>query len=816
MNNAYSRFADLSSIGVSVHRPSHLAALASRAPGSSSDGSGAPRARRPVALTGLLVALVAAACAAFAAPASAQLAHPSVSYEFGKDGTSSSNFSCCQWGGIAYQASNHRLYVAAEEKIYGFSNPSPGTFTPLAGSFPFTVGYTGTETGLAVDQTAGATANNIYYSYLEAKGYDEGLAPLAGWPVSDEFLEMCGAAVDNEGNVWVAEQNFSDSSADGLAEWSPSGGSRIRKLNTYSLLGGRVCHIAIDQSNNDLYVSPTNSSSVYRLSAASGYTTTTAFPVGTSSGYPIAVDAQHHILFAAYQGNLKAFDTQTGRLLETVSGLGNIYQLTVDEATDTVFGFNVSNSTIEVLEPIEVAKAVTEAPTANHQVSGEADPDGAGEITECLFEWGTSTSYGNTEECEESTPISSPETVHATLPELLGEQTYHYRLVLKNANGSSYGEDNTITPHNVIGMHTQPATEVHRTDAQLNGTFEGTNEETTYYFEYGTSSSYGSRWPAAPNEESTGHTTGPTPMSVVVTGLEPETTYHFRVIAENEKGKNIGGDETFTTPKAVADLVTEDATVVTKHSAVLNASFTGTGEPHTFYFEWGPTSEYGNSTPSKPAGSGTGKISVSEEIEGLEIYLPDSLPYHYRVVASNETGTTFGPDHTFETLPPDLPQIASGGITGATFESATVSASINPRGGETVFLVEYGPTAAYGSETAVSESVGNDETAHSVTSQLEGLAPGTTYHYRLVVFNFAGTVKSPDATFTTPNLPAPTAPAGGAPAPAIAPSPIVQPKPKPKTCKRGQVKRGGKCVKRKRHHRKHKHRHHNRKRHGNG
>jgi phosphodiesterase/alkaline phosphatase D-like protein len=823
LSNADSRFADSSSIGVSIHRPSHLGVRLHRAPRGNAGGSSAPARRRTLVPGGLLVALVAAACALFAAPASAQLAHPGVSYEFGRDGTAATNFSGAK-SGLAFQQADDRLYVAAEEKINAFSVSSPGTVTPVGGSFPFASGGT-YSSGIAVDNTAGASAGNLYLSYnTSTKGWDESLTPLEGWPVSDEFLEMCGAAVDNEGNVWVAEQNNSNYSSGSVAEWAPSGGSRIRRLNTYALVGGRICHIAIDQSNNDLYVSPSGISSVYRLSAASDYTETTAFPVGTSSNYQLAVDGQHHILFAAWQGNVKAFDTQTGRVIETLTGVvGNVYGMAVQESTDTLFLESTYNPEKVVgLEAIEVPKPITEEPTANHQVSGSADPDEAGEITDCFFEWGTSTSYGNTEECEETTPIASAETVHATLPGLLGEQTYHYRLVLENENGAAYGQDETIVPHNVIGMHTEPATEVHRTDAQLNGTFEGTNEETTYYFEYGTSSSYGSRSPEAPDEESAGVTAGPTPMSVVVTELEPDTTYHFRVVAENEKGKNIGEDQTFTTPVAVADLVTKDATGITKHSAVLNASFTGTGEPHTFYFEWGPTSEYGNLTPPQPAGNATGTVSVSEEIEGLDIYLPDSVPYHYRVVASNETGTTVGPDHTFETLPPDLPQIAFSGVGGATYEGATVNASINPRGGETVFLVEYGPTAAYGSETPVSESLGDDETAHAVTTQLEGLSPGTTYHYRLVVFNFAGTVHSADATFTTPSpAPPPTPPAAGGPAPAIAtPPPIVQPK--PKHCRRGQVKRGGRCVKRRRHHRKHKHRKHHghrkhdHKRHGNG
>jgi hypothetical protein len=424
--------------------------------------------------------------AVFAAPASAQLAHPSVSFEFGTDGTASTTFQYPN-GGIAYQEANKRLYVESENKIYGFSNPSPGVFTPLGGSLPFSVEYSGYFSAIAVDNSAGATANNIYYAYsLNTQGYDETLSALSGWPVSDEFHEMCGDAVDNEGNVWVAEYG----SNGGVGKWTAAGGSRVQKLATYSMLGDNsVCKIAIDQSNNDIYLWPYGTSDVYRLSAASGYTATTTFPVGANSGSPIAVDGQHHILFAAFEGNLKAFDTLTGRPLETVTGLGYVSGLAVQEATDTVFAYSAySPEKVEVLEAVEVPRPTTEEATGNHQVSGYADPDGAGEITECFFQWGTSTSYGNTEECEESVPISSPQAVHATLPGLIGEQTYHYRLVLKNENGAAYGQDETIVPHNVIGMHTQPATEITRTTARLNGVFEGTGEETTYYFEYGTSS----------------------------------------------------------------------------------------------------------------------------------------------------------------------------------------------------------------------------------------------------------------------------------------------------------------------------------------
>ena len=60
----------------------------------------------------------------------------------------------------------------------------------------------------------------------------------------------------------------------------------------------------------------------------------------------------------------------------------------------------------------------------------------------------------------------------------------------------------------------------------------------------------------------------------------------------------------------------------------------------SFHFEYGPTDGYGSSTPEIAAGSGSKAAIVEEQIAGLQ---PDST-YHYRIVATNATGTTEGPD----------------------------------------------------------------------------------------------------------------------------------------------------------------------------
>ena len=70
--------------------------------------------------------------------------------------------------------------------------------------------------------------------------------------------------------------------------------------------------------------------------------------------------------------------------------------------------------------------------------------------------------------------------------------------------------------------------------------------------------------------------------------------------------------------------------------------------------------------------------------------------YHYRLVAENEFGTTYGEDRTFTTSGP--PRITGEPVTGVGHETATLNAKINPEELATTYHFEYGETTAYGSE----------------------------------------------------------------------------------------------------------------------
>ena len=250
----------------------------------------------------------------------------------------------------------------------------------------------------------------------------------------------------------------------------------------------------------------------------------------------------------------------------------------------------------------------------------------------------------------------------------------------------------------------------------------------------------------------------------------------------------------------MSDLSTDAATDITKTTATLNGSWTNPGGNVEYKFEWGTTTSYGSEATGSSAA--TGLVKVSAPVTGLLADTPDSnglTPglYHFRITATGPAGTTVGADRTFLTDPPDAPSISGVEASELTTTGATLSASVNPNLGSTIYLFEYGTTTSYGSTTPTLIA-GDDDTEHAVSQGIAGLAPGTTYHFRAAASNFGGTTLGEDHVFTTA-LPVET--------PTTPMNPVTQTNitgsggggevTPPKRCKRGFVKRHGKCVKKK-------------------
>jgi Fibronectin type III domain len=407
--------------------------------------------------------------------------------------------------------------------------------------------------------------------------------------------------------------------------------------------------------------------------------------------------------------------------------------------------------------------------------------DGNGELTHFFFEWG----FANTADYEHVTPASPANggsalgfQVHGLpISELASNANYKYRIVASNGLGVSVGANQTFKTFKFPSVVYQQASKYETDSVTFNALVNPNNGgATTYHFDYGLDTNYGS---STPESSSVGSDDTFHPASAPVTGLLAGTTYHYRIVATGPGGSFEGGDQTFTTIPSPPAIVSSSVSERTQSEATINAQVKPGFGATVVYFEYGQTSDYGSTTvPGPPLSADDTAHPVSVRLEGLA---PETT-YHYQVVALNFGGSSHSSDQTFTTA--GRPIVTGQVASALTETSASVSALVNPSLSATAYHVEYGTTRAYGSSTPQSGSVGSDNSNHSVGANLTGLTPGTTYHFRVVAENSVGSTGGEDATFTTSKQ---------------------EVKPPPRRCKKGFVKRHGKCIKKKkkRHHRKH-------------
>jgi len=362
--------------------------------------------------------------------------------------------------------------------------------------------------------------------------------------------------------------------------------------------------------------------------------------------------------------------------------------------------------------------------------------------TTVTFEYGTTVAYGSTATADQSPVTGSNNTaVTVTLSGLSFNTTYHYRVVGTNINGTANGADMTFTTTFNPSATTGAATNVLATTATVNGTANGNGGTWNVRFDYGTTIAYGSTMAATPNQVS-GSTD--TPVSAALTGLSPNTTYHYRTTVYSGGLTYPGSDMTFTTLSGPA-VTTNAATSVGPNTATVNGTVNANNSSTTVIFEYGFDTSYGQSvTAVQSPVTGNTNTAVSRTLGTL---IPNTT-YHYRVVGSNVNGIVYGADMTFTTgaLAPTVTTDAASGI-GAT--GATLNGTVNPHNDSTTVTFEYGTTVAYGTTVTADQSpvTGNSDTL--VSKGITGLTANTTYHYRVVGQNGAGTSNGADMTFTT-------------------------------------------------------------------
>jgi hypothetical protein len=366
--------------------------------------------------------------------------------------------------------------------------------------------------GVAVDSIgvlwvlpANSGHSNVLYRFNDvlANEFVGELEPKFEFGEQSFNLGDIGFAFDSEGNVYLGHHT-SESDFTVPAKFNSAGTMLAREVD-----GEETTGLAVDRSDNDVYVD-----------------NETAVGAFGSSGSPIE-----------RFGSAQLHDSEG---------------VAVNSSTGTVYVSDATSNTVDVFTSFVVPDVSTGFASSlaetSATVTGVMNPDGL-PVTSCVFEYGTTTSYGEEEKCSASPGSGSgPVAVSASLSGLTPLTRYHFRLKVANANGSDEGQDHSFVTPVPVAVTEQEVADVSSSGARFSALVDPGAADTKFRFEYGTSVSYGQSVPAP--EGDLGEGTAAAPVAISVQNLLPLTTYHVRIAATNLFGTVYGPDQTFTTQPA--------------------------------------------------------------------------------------------------------------------------------------------------------------------------------------------------------------------------------------------------------------------------
>ncbi len=560
---------------------------------------------------------------------------------------------------------------ASGEYVYMRQLTGTPPSAPVSGAF-------GSVKGVAVDPSDGAVLVADYelgvVDVFNTTG--EYLTQIGGSETPGGSMSPWAVAAGPSGTVYVADLG---SGAVDEFEANASGGyTYVRQLTgtppSAPVSGGFgfVTSLAVDPSNGNVYVGDFANGVVDEFDPSGGFVSQLsggATPAGSFGMRGLAVEAGTHELYVGDIANsvVDAFEA-SGVFGEAFAGPAPFAPFGVAVgASGAVLVGNVETSSVEVFTRVTLPDVSMTAPSGvqgtTATLNGTVNPDGL-PVSACRFEYIDEAGYqaavaahaadpyaeGASAQCSPIGSGTAPVTVQAGVVGLVPHTTYHYRLLVENQYGSSASSDATLTSAlvtPVVDAAPARAVSIGQSSATLQGTVNPRNAQASWHFVYGTTSAYGSIAPqpdsyVALNDEDDA-------VSQAITGLLPGTTYHFALVASSPGGSEVTGpDETFTTQSVPApSVLTGGASSAGERTVTLSGSVDPHGWETSYLFQYGTTSAYGQQWPTLPItlGALSGAQQISIYLEGLQ---PETL-YHYRLLATNEGGTTYGPDQTFTT-----------------------------------------------------------------------------------------------------------------------------------------------------------------------
>jgi hypothetical protein len=517
----------------------------------------------------LVPLICAAALPAFATtPAVAATAHVAAG-TFGEEGTGPGQFMAPS--GVAVNSSSNLLEPAAGD-VYVADNGNArverfGPTGTFLGEFAPPGGFSAPE-GIAVDSSEDPdpSAGDVYvvdsgHAVID-KFSGEGvfLGQLSEGRPGVPFGELRGIAVDAAGRLWVYQASSEIDKYDDALVNAYVGPEPALETGLFTTAGSGF---AVDGKDN-LYVTSSNRL-VAKFNENASFligdiSLTAQDPFGERTSAAVTTDLANNEVFVVTGGGVNVYSTTE---LESTSvesfGAGTLPLAPPEGPEGTGAAVNAASGRVYVTDPTASDVHIFDAVTLPDEVTGEAtnlateghatlngtvNPQGT-EVVSCEFEYGTETSYGQSAPCSALPGSgSAPVPVSADISGLAPGTLYHFRLVAGNSNGSTTGGDRTFTAFALPKIDSESAVGVTTDSAILAAAINPGATDTTYSFEYGTTSSYGHTILGG----HTGASSTDVATSVHAQGLQPGSLYHYRAVAINAIGKQVAGeDRTFTT-----------------------------------------------------------------------------------------------------------------------------------------------------------------------------------------------------------------------------------------------------------------------------
>ncbi len=572
---------------------------------------------------GVLLFVLCATLLVGAAPASAALTFP---FD-GQLAPAAGSFGTLGANSVAVDDANGDTYVADSAsgtvdvfdtatgtQLAGVEGSLQGSSTP-AGSFG------GGEVAVAANDATGDVyvmdpRDNVVDVFASSGGYvcqitgsatpsaTECNKPGGSATPAGAFRELHGITVDQAtGDVYVLDVSVGEPDSSVVDIFSREG-AYLRQVKFSSIPGGLIsggpeiyyAHgLAVDDFSGDVYVSSKGDIGVYEFDAAGEWVATwngSNTPAGSFGHAELSIAADNAsgevYVTSSLQQVTDVFDASGGYVAQFSHAFSTPRGTAVDQATGRVYISNDEPAVVDVLGPALVVPSVTTGAAAEVRptsatLNGTVDPDGL-ELKGCRFEYGTEAGYGLSAPCEPAASAipadSSEHAVTAHITDLRPGTTYHFRLVAWNANDASepnVGVDAVFSTPPPPAVEDAAAVNVTGSSADLTARVNPNGFDTTYHFEWGTSTGYGTAVPAPDADVGAG--ASGVPVATHLSGLSANTTYHWRVAAQNSNGTTVGVDHTFIYSTAGGALpdnrAYEMVTPVQKNAALIGGIFDG-------------------------------------------------------------------------------------------------------------------------------------------------------------------------------------------------------------------------------------------------